>query len=237
MSIRMAAFAAATFCVVSPLSAQTAPSDFGGAFHLGFSADASDMRLSKRELGFGAEARAGTYGGQVEYTNSRLNNVGQSYDSYGLHLNFAPTPGTAVGGFYTHESGATFGTASYYGVEGNFGFDQADIEAYIGFAQSGTFNGTTYGVRGDMAAREGIDIFAGIDHVGLSNTSVTRIGLGGEVQVVDRFGITAEIGTSIVNQGATRRSGAYIGIGGSVAFGTGKPSFSRRGLIDQLPGF
>lgn len=237
MNIRAAALAALLGVLTTPLHAQQ--QEFSGEFHLGFASDAGGSGSSKREIGVVGELRAGTFGGQADYTNFRLNGVGQSSDAYGLHLNFSPSFGSAVGGFYTHETGPTFGATSYYGAEAQFGFQQGTAEGYIGIIQRGGGNGTLYGIRGDIAAQPNVDVFATADHVGFTGTSVNRFGLGGAVTVGERFDLSAEIGTSSVNTGGATRSGAYIGLKGAVTFGNSAtgPTFERRGLLDRLPGF
>ncbi|MBV0914061.1 hypothetical protein [Anianabacter salinae] len=235
MSIRIAALAACLGVFVTPLSAQ---SEFGGEFVLGYSFDAGNASRNKREIGVAGEFRAQGFGGQADYTNYRLGGTGTSADGYGLHLNFSPSLGTAVGGFYAHDTGTTFGSISYYGAEAQIGVAQGSVETHIGIAQFGAGNGTLYGLRGDYATPQGVNVYATADHVGLTGAYVNRFGIGGGVTLADRFDLSAEIGSASVNSGGATTSSAYIGLQGSVTFGAGKgATFERRGLLNRLPGF
>ncbi len=205
----------------------------GGALGLSHSAFLGDTSISKTsldgqlEIGFGSRLSV-----QADLGFSHLNSIGRGTTNATLHGIYHVTDQTSLGLFYGADRLAGK-TIDFTGFEVGQKAARFGVEAYVGYGEDAGISGTIGGVSGRYAISDSFGIGGAVEHGDMAGTNLTRLSLKSDYAVTPTIALTAEFGTlDSTGTGAE----AFFGLGGTLRFGAGAPSFGKRGLINLVPG-
>ncbi|SEN96427.1 outer membrane beta-barrel protein [Palleronia pelagia] len=217
----------------------------GGDVSLSFSRFEDDLIGPSSSTSFGKTAVQGSFqfdltpdfGVQVDASYFEFNRVDQSEVSLGLHGIYYLDWATAVGVYYTHEE-LLSSNVDELGVEASRSFALFDVEANLGWAEYRGDHATVLGLQADYELQPQLFMGLGLDHADFDGaTELTRVGVGIDYAVTDSLRLSGELGVTDATVMGSSADDIFIEIGASYAFGTSEGArFSRRGLLDRLPG-
>ncbi len=230
----LTAFTGVSLCLASAVQAAEVT---GGTLGLSYSAFTRDTSVNRLGIEGSVEvAFSDALAVQGDLGHQAFNIVGDGATSVGVHGIVHLNANAALGAFYTYED-VPGSNIDVIGVEGSLATGQWEHEGYLGRFDDGTFDGTTFGVSSRYAFGNSMGLTASYDRADQAGADIYRVGLKLDHAVTQDVTLYVEAGSAGARAGGLSGSEAFVGLGGSFAFGQGGgATFKPRNLTRLLPG-
>jgi hypothetical protein len=211
--------------------------EFKGDITLGYSAfwDETDLNTlsGTGSFEFGVTDQASV---QVDVGLYGFGFVGLEGTNLVLHGIYDVNPQGSLGLFLGVDS-AEGEQQEFYGLEYGQAFGAGSVEGYVARGEDSGVDGTVIGVEGLFAVNNSFGIGVKYDNADFGGAlDAQRFGVKGNYTVGQGTSVFAEIGSAKYDDGVTRVSEPFVGIGLSFNLGEGKATFGQRSQFALFPG-
>lgn len=208
----------------------------GGNAELSYSAFADDMDYSKAGLSgqFGF-AFGPQLGAQIDVGVSKFFEVGETAHDLTLHGIYNVAPEVAMGVFYGAERIAG-NSRDFYGFELTQKSQMFEGELYLGRGESVRYDGMLAGISGSYNVAPEFGLGLAYDRADIRGLDMRKYAITAEYAISPDISLGAEVGRFKADLDEVHGSETYVGLNAKMYFGGGDATFSRRGVLDIIPG-